>query len=81
MMNRENVRGSLEPNSSVDHADRVQQRLAEVHRLMEQLEDRVLFDAVPDMGLIVEAEVLSNFFDTSVAITNRSRRGRRDCFC
>ena len=36
---------------------------------MEQLEDRVLFDAVPDAGLVVEADLLNQFFETSAAVT------------
>ena len=68
-MNKVNVRGSSEPKCTAADTQQIQQRLTEVHRLMEQLEDRVLFDAVPDAGLMVEAETLNQFFDSATAAT------------
>jgi hypothetical protein len=46
------------PNRLEQDLNQIDERLAYVQRLMEQVEDRVLFDAVPDAGAAVDPQAV-----------------------
>ena len=67
-MHSESLNRSKEHGSHLD-LQQITQRLNEVHRLMEQLEDRVLFDAAADVSLITAQEPLDQVFQIPATVS------------
>ena len=68
MKNAKNLNRSDDQRQSSKDTERIHQRMNEVHRLMEQLEDRVLFDAVADPTLLLGQDPLDQSFHPAVSI-------------